>query len=151
MGSICVALITYKSPVTAEEFAEYFSFRWQMLRKPLNLPRGSEQDQLEKQAFHVAAYHDRAIVGLGRVHTEADGAARIRYMAVHEKYQNRGVGSTILDKLEEIVRAHKLQICWLYAREGAVGFYVKNGYAVKDAGNSERPEIRHWRMEKYLV
>lgn len=122
-----------------------------MLRKPLNLPRGSEQDQLERQAFHIAAYHDHTVVGGGRLHTEPDGSARIRYMAVREEYQHRGVGSSILGRLEKTAHARNLQTCWLYARRGAVGFYVKNGYAVTGEGNSERPEIEHWRMEKQLV
>lgn len=122
-----------------------------MLRKPLSLPRGSEQDELEKQSFHAAAYHNHAVVGVGRIHVEPDNTARIRYMAVREDYQHQGVGSTILGKLEKIARANQLQVCWLYARQGATGFYAKNGYIVKGESKSERPELKHQRMEKQLA
>ena len=122
-----------------------------MLRKPLNLPRGSERDELEERSFHVAAYHNHVVVGVGRIHVEPDNTARIRYMAVHENYQNQGVGSTILGKLEKIARANQPQVCWLYARQSATGFYAKNGYVVKGESKSERPELKHQRMEKRLA
>lgn len=123
-----------------------------MLRKPLNLPRGSEQDELEEQSFHIAAYHNDAVVGVGRLHIEADSSARIRYMAVHENYQKQGIGSTILGKLEKIARTSKPRICWLYARQRATGFYSRKGYVAKGTCNSELSELNlnHQKMEKLL-
>ena len=143
-------MITYKSPVTSEEFAEYFLFRWEMLRKPLNLPRGSEQDELEKHSFHIAAYNNQEIIGVGRLHIEHDNTARIRYMAVGDDYQNHGVGSRILRELEQFAHTNKLQVCWLYAREGAIGFYSKNDYVIKGESSSELSALKHERMEKSL-
>ena len=31
-------------PQTAEELEQYYQFRWEMLRKPLHQPKGSERD-----------------------------------------------------------------------------------------------------------
>lgn len=31
-------------PQTAEELESYYQFRWEMLRKPLHQPKGSERD-----------------------------------------------------------------------------------------------------------
>ena len=143
--------IIYRSPETEKEFKEYFLFRWEMLRKPLNLPRGSEQDELEEQAFHIGAYHNHEIIGVGRLHIEPDDTARIRYMAVHDYYQNQGVGSRILRELEQHALANNLQNCWLYAREGAIGFYSNNGYVIKGENKSELSQLKHERMEKQLV
>ena len=39
--------IIYRVPNTSREFKNYFQFRWELLRKPLGLPQGSEQDELE--------------------------------------------------------------------------------------------------------
>ena len=142
-------LITYKSPVTDKEFLDYYSFRWQMLRQPLNLPRGSEQDDIEMQSFHIAAYEGKTIIGVGRIHIEPDHSARIRYMAVRGDYQNQGVGSRILQNLEKIADTENLKTCWLNAREGAINFYLKNGYVIKGQSNSELA-VRHVRMEKTL-
>ena len=143
-------MIIYKSPETPEEFAEYFLFRWQMLRKPLNLPRGSEQDSIEDKSFHIAAYDDQTIVAVGRIHIESNQTARIRYMAVHNDYHNQGIGSRILRELEEIANANNINTCWLYSREDAINFYLKNGYVIKGESDSELA-IKHERMEKFLV
>ena len=144
-------LIAYKSPITSAEFAEYFLFRWKMLRKPLNLPGGSERDELEENSFHMAAYHSDAVIGVSRLHIESDGIARIRYMAVHDDYQNQGVGSQLLQELENFAHTKKLRVCWLYARKKATRFYIKNGYVIKGKGNSELSELKHERMEKQLA
>ncbi len=121
-----------------------------MLRKPLNLSRGSEQDELEEIAFHIAAYINHKVIGVGRLHVESDGSARIRYMAVHDDYRNQGIGSNILRKLEKFASTNNLRVCWLYARAAAVTFYSKNGYVIKGESNSELSVLKHERMEKSL-
>lgn len=121
-----------------------------MLRSHLNLPRGSERDTIEKSSFHIAAYNGETIIGAGRLHIEPDHSARIRYMAVDDDYQNQGVGSSILIKLEEFAQTNNLRICWLYAREEATKFYSKNGYEVKGKSKSELSGLKHKRMEKSL-
>jgi ribosomal protein S18 acetylase RimI-like enzyme len=71
-------------------------------------------------------------------------------MAVDDDYQNQGVGSSILIRLEGFAQTNNLRICWLYAREEAIKFYSKNGYAVKGESKSELSELKHKRMEKSL-
>ena len=143
-------MIRYGSPLAPGEFAKYFSFRWAQLREPLGLPRGSERDSLEDTAFHIAAYDGQSIIGVGRVHLEAEGTARVRYMAVHADYRHRGIGRSILRKLEQFAHDHQVRACWLLARESAVGFYRKNGYVACGVGQSELSSVRHERMEKML-
>ncbi len=145
-----IILIVYKSPTTTQEFKDYFLFRWEMLRKPLGLPRGSEQDELEKSAFHIAAYHDQNVIGVGRIHIEPDKSARIRYMAVHDDYQRQGISSSILRELEQIAHSNDVQVCWLYAREVAIPLYIHNGYKIEGDSKSELLALKHQRMEKFL-
>lgn len=121
-----------------------------MLRKPLGLPPGSEQDELEENSFHIAAYDGSKIIGAGRLHIETDYNARIRYMAVHKDYQKQGIGSAILEKLEQLAKKNKVQTCWLYAREHAISFYLNNGYKIKGNSSSELLGLKHERMEKQL-
>ena len=143
-------MIQYRSPLAPGEFAEYFLFRWAQLRKPLHMPRGSERDSQEDTAFHIAAYDGQSIVGVGRLHMEADGTARVRYMAVHADYRHKGIGRSILKRLELFARVHEVRVCWLLARESAVEFYKKNGYVVCGACESELSSVHHERMEKAL-
>jgi len=121
-----------------------------MLRKPIDLPSGSEQDELEESSFHIAAYDGSKIIGVGRLHIETDQNARIRYMAVHEDYQKQGVGNSILNQLENIAQNNNMRTCWLYARENAINFYMNNGYKIKGNSNSELLGLNHERMEKQL-
>ena len=120
-----------------------------MLRKPLNLPLGSEQDELENHAFHIAAYNNKNIIGVGRLNIEKNQSARIRYMAVDNKFRKQGIGSRLLEELEKIAKAKGVKKCWLNARESAASFYLKNSYEIRGEATSEL-EIPHLRMEKTL-
>lgn len=39
-------------PQTEEELESYYQFRWEMLRKPLHQPKGSERDAWDAMAHH---------------------------------------------------------------------------------------------------
>lgn len=142
--------IIYRTPKSNKEFEQYFALRWKLLRKPLGLEHGSEQDDLEMNSFHIAAYKNNKAIGVGRIHIEPDKTMRIRYMAIHDEFQNQGIGSNILNLLEKHAILNNVQICWLNARENAINFYLKNGYEIKGKSNSELVEITHKRMEKCL-
>ena len=141
--------IVYRSPETEKEFENYFKFRWEQLRKPLDLTQGSEQDELENHAFHIAAYNNKNIIGVGRLNIEKNQSARIRYMAVDNKFRKQGIGSRLLEELEKIAKAKDVIKCWLNARESAASFYLKNSYEIRGEATSEL-EIPHLRMEKTL-
>ena len=119
------------------------------LRKTLGLALGSEQDGYDKSAFHIAALKNQKIIGVGRIQIENDKTSRIRYMAVDENFRKQGVGSSILNELEKIACNHKVLTCWLYARDEAVNFYLKNNYEINGTADSEL-EIPHQRMQKTL-
>ncbi len=142
--------ITYRSPRTKEEFENYYKFRWNQLRKPLGLERGSEQDELEKYAFHIAAFDKNDLIGVGRIQLEQNSLARIRYMAVESRFRNRGIGSKLLKKLEIHALSNNINLCWLLAREEAVPFYEKNNYEISGTAHSEL-QIPHLRMQKLIV
>lgn len=142
--------LVYRSPKSEKEFKDYYNFRWELLRKPLGLERGSEQDELEHSAFHIAAFNDdKKIIGVGRLQIDNDTTARIRYMAVDKDYRNKGIGCKLLAKLEAIAKIENVKTCWLLARETATPFYLKNNYQIKGTASSEL-EIKHQRMEKTL-
>ena len=39
-------------PTTEQELKDYYQFRWEMLRKPLHQPIGSEKDAYDAMAHH---------------------------------------------------------------------------------------------------
>lgn len=46
------AMYHLRVPQTEEELDAYYHFRWEMLRKPLHQPKGSERDAWDAMAHH---------------------------------------------------------------------------------------------------
>ena len=120
-----------RTPATESEREAYYAFRWKILREPWNQPPGSEKDELEGEAFHLAAWDDEGkIMGVGRLHRVAGNRGQVRYMAVDRRIASHGVGRAILQELEaKAIESGILEIT-LNAREDAVQFYRHNGYQV---------------------
>ncbi len=47
-----------KNPVTNLEFQNYYQLRWEVLRKPWDQAKGTEQDELETSCIHVMALNE---------------------------------------------------------------------------------------------
>ena len=141
--------IIYRSPLSEKELEAYFLFRWSLLRKPLGLARGSEKDRHENSSFHIAAFENERIIAVGRLQIENNSSGRIRYMAVDNNHRKQGIGSHLLEELENIAKNKMVKCCWLHARDTALTFYTKNNYQVSGEAESELA-IPHFRMEKEL-
>ena len=122
-----------RCPTTSDEFADYYQLRWRMLRESLGLPLGSEKDDREAEATHIAAFLNDKIVGVGRLHQNSSSEGQIRYMATDPLVHGRGIGSLILRALEVEGSKQSLQRITLDARDTAVDFYLKNGYRIFDS------------------
>ena len=58
-----------RSPETESEFRVYYDLRWRVLREPWGQPLGSERDEHDVTATHVAGYDEaKRIVCVGRLH-----------------------------------------------------------------------------------
>jgi len=133
-----------------KDMDQYFELRWRVLRKPWNQPRGSEIDEMDDRAIHLAAYDGDRIVAVARLHFNREEEAQIRYMAVDERYRNRGIGSEILKELERVAREKGAKYIVLEARENAVNFYLKNVYVMVKKSFLLFDSIQHYRMMKRL-
>ncbi len=143
-----------RSPQTSEEFDEYFRLRWEVLRKPLGLPQGSERDELDDNpaTIHAAVFVNPKIVSVGRLHFNSEREGQVRYMATDEAFRGRGFGKDVLAYLELHARAKRADKIVLNAREEAIPFYLKSDYRVV----GERffidgyPHVAHFKMEKWF-
>ena len=140
-----------KSPETELEWDKYFKFRWEMLRKPLGMSKETLKDELEDESRHLIAVDEQKIVvGAGRLHFNNNKEAQIRYMAVSNTIQRKGLGSEIVSALETIARKKGIQEIVLNARENAISFYLSMGY--KETGPYESGTgIPHTTMRKKLT
>jgi ribosomal protein S18 acetylase RimI-like enzyme len=139
-----------REPKTKKEYERYYDLRWRILREPWNQPRGSEKDELEGQSIHLMACEKGKPVGVGRVHFNSSKEAQIRYMAVEEGLQGKGVGTIILRELEKSAKRKAADHIILNARESAVGFYKKHGYRIVGKAHTLFRVIPHYKMRKKL-
>lgn len=145
------ALIDVREPSDAAELENYYDLRWRVLREPWSQVRGQERDEHEAGAIHIGAWYQGRLVGVGRVHFFAAGDAQIRYMAVEPSMQGTGIGGQILEELERRAREAGAGRIVLNARDRALDFYRKHGYAVVHESEVLFNAIPHWEMEKMLA
>lgn len=91
-------------PKSDDDFKKYYELRWKILREPWNQPRGSEKDEMEDESIHIMACIGDEVVGVSRLHFNSDEEAQIRYMAVDNAHQRKGIGKTLLRELEKRAR-----------------------------------------------
>ena len=137
-------------PKSPEEFEQYYHLRWKILRQPWGEPVGSERDELEGESIHVMVVEDSVVLGVGRGHLNFVDEGQIRYMAVEENQQGKGIGERILMELEKRLHLRQARYIVLNARESAVGFYEKFGYKVVEKGHTLFGEVQHFRMRKRI-
>jgi N-acetylglutamate synthase-like GNAT family acetyltransferase len=123
-----------KSPQTENEWREYYRLRWEVLRKPWSQPIGSEKDEHEVQSYHLMVTFHGEVIGVGRIHQSDQSTAQIRYMAVLNAYQRTGIGSLILETLENQARSWGVSKIILNARDSCLNFYKKHNYQPTKTG-----------------
>lgn len=117
-------------PVTEQELNDYYQFRWEMLRKPLNQPVGSEKDGYDLTAYHQMIVDTQGrVVAVGRLYVNADNEGAIRFLAVAEDVRNKGLGTLLAMTLESIARQEGVKRIVCRAREETVSFFEKLGFA----------------------
>jgi GNAT superfamily N-acetyltransferase len=140
-----------RPPATESEFEAYYAFRWKILREPWNQPAGSEKDEFEDEAIHLAAWDDDGrLIGIGRLHRAVENCGQVRYMAVDPERRSHGVGQAILRELEVRAIESGMQEIKLNSRQDAVRFYQKNGYQVLRPSHTLFGAIPHFEMWKQL-
>ncbi len=137
-------------PETAEEFAQYYELRWRILRKPWGQARGSEQDMEEASGYHLMARDGQQTIGVARLQFPGDDAAQLRYMAVANDWQKKGVGREIVQHMEGVARQQGARHLFLHARDNALGFYQKLGYEIVEPSYLLFGSIQHYKMQKIL-
>ncbi|MEL7036100.1 MAG: GNAT family N-acetyltransferase [Cyanobacteria bacterium J06592_8] len=114
----------------SEQQALYFQ-RWLVLRSPLGLPQGTEQDEYEHQSVHLIAILDDQIVGSVRLRTLANNIGSLAYLAVLPQFQGQGIGTQLVKHLIKIAQDQGLPTVRAMARKEMLGFYQKLGFEPK--------------------
>jgi predicted GNAT family N-acyltransferase len=133
-------------------FEAYLDLRFRVLRAPLGLPKGSEEDEADhlSSTRHLVWVEDGLALGCVQLQADADPlVGRLRYMAVDPSAEGQGIGRMLIDLIFEIAREESYERIILNARENAVPFYLACGF---EQYHELAPfhGIRHWRMAKEL-
>jgi thioesterase domain-containing protein len=139
------------APHSEQDWESYYEIRWQVLRAPLQQPRGSEKDEYEQHAWHRMVIDESGeVVGVARLHLVNTDEAQIRYMAVIEPHRRKGLATMLLESLEAIARQEGVKRVILNARKSATNFYENLEYKVTGEAPEIFGSIPHMQMMKSL-
>ena len=79
-----------------------------------------------------------------------DGFAKLERMAIKSNYRGQGIGSILINKVEEFVIKKNIQQIKIHAQVQAKGFYQSNGYSVISEKEFMEDGIKHIKMNKKL-
>ena len=142
--------ILFKTPSNSEEFKNYDLFRWEILRKPIGKSIESLKDEYEDSSYHLIGVIDNKIIACGRLHFNNAYEAQIRYMAIDEHYQRKGIGVKVIELLEAEAKKKQINKIVLNARNHVIEFYEKSGYKAVRKYEGSDTGIPHTTMEKIL-
>lgn len=133
------------------------ALRWEVLRKPLGRPPGSERFSFEDDALHLVAIDTETSDVVGCVLFYPDPpkplgeaeSGRLFQMAVRPDRQRGGLGARLVNALEARIRAEGGHHVHLHARCAVEGFYAYLGYQ-RVTDEYEEVGIPHVGMEKRL-
>ena len=142
--------IFFKTPSSSEEFKKYDLFRWEILRKPIGKSIESLKDEYEDSSYHLIGVVDNKIIACGRLHLNNAHEAQIRYMAIDEHFQRKGIGVKVIELLEAEAKKKQINKIVLNARNHVIKFYAKSGYRAVRKYEGSDTGIPHTTMEKIL-
>ena len=124
--------------------------RYAVLRQPWNQSRESATDLQESECINAYIEADNSVVACGRLQVNSPGLGQVRYMAVADAFQGKGLGKLIMSNLEQSALKLNLHTIELQARENAVAFYKSQGYTIEEKTFKLWDIIQHYRMVKKL-
>lgn len=143
-------MYTVKIAQDKNTIEKIIDLRYDVLRKPWSKPKDTATDELEETSVNAYIEVEHKIVACGRLQDNGNGVGQIRYMAVDDNYQGKGLGKLIVVRLEEEAVKLNLQTLELQARENAVEFYKSCGYSIKEKTFKLWDIIQHYLMIKQL-
>ena len=95
----------------SEEYQRLLNFRFNNLRKPLNLKWSKEDLLSENKQIHFALKKQSEIVGSFCLKKIDCSTIRLRQMAIEKKWQRQGHGSSILKFTEKFAIKNNYNHC----------------------------------------
>jgi len=140
--------IEIRKPVTPREWDKYYELRYNLLRKPLNQPLGSERNDGDLAGQHFALYENEILRAIARLDKSEPNVSQVRFVAVHTDSQGKGFGKLMMDAVEAKSIKYGNYKMILHARDYAVDFYLNLGYSKLEKSYKLFDTLQHYLMEK---
>ncbi|MDI1355698.1 MAG: GNAT family N-acetyltransferase [bacterium] len=142
-------MIAVQQAHTKDQLEAIIALRYKILRQPWAQAFETSRDDLEESSVNAFIESEHAeVIACGRLQENENKIGQIRYMAVAAEFQGKGLGTLILNFLEDKANAIGLETIQLQARENAVPFYEAKGYRIKEKSFLLWGIIQHYLMEK---
>ena len=134
-----MSAITYTDAVPdSQQYMRLFETTgWNEVYK---LSPGEFSTLLQRSWYMVSAYHKQRLIAVGRMVSDGVLYAMIYDMIVDPSYQNRGIGTVILEKLVERCKACGIRDIQLFSAKGKGTFYLERGFIERPA---DAPGMRY--------
>ncbi len=113
---------------SVEEVEGTRALRQQVFIGEQGVPPEMEWDALDATAYHAVALQGGVVAGTGRLVLETPTTGSIGRMAVAQVSRRQGIGTSILNYLEEEARSRGIQLITLHAQGYVREFYARHGY-----------------------
>jgi N-acetylglutamate synthase-like GNAT family acetyltransferase len=123
-----------KQATTQKEIKELDRLLWNVLWKPLKLPRNiRESFKLDTPQIDLIAIEDNVIAGALVANWLSENEIEIHHLAVRPEYQGNAIGTALIRALFEMLREKAPVHVQTIARNTSAGFFSKLGF--KPVGN----------------
>lgn len=111
-------------------YSQLLEFRNQWLRLPLGLNLFDEDLSCDEDDSILVVMENEVVAGCIMLHPINKKTVKFRQMAIHPKLQGKGIGQTLLEDAEHLAKEIGFEKVVLHARQTAIGFYERAGYAI---------------------
>ncbi len=139
-----------RTPETEKEWEMYYDLRFRILRAPFGKERGSEKNEGDADAKHLAYFENEKMLGVARVDKLENAIFQVRFVAVEIHTQGKGIGKKIMQACEEYVKENNGAKIILHARDYALPFYKNQSYITVGASYKLFDILQHYEMYKDL-
>jgi predicted GNAT family N-acyltransferase len=137
------------APYHSEWQKQSIALRHKILREPLGLHYTPQQLAEEKDEIHIVALNKNDVIAIGLLKDMGEGVLKMRQVAVAEDWQRSGIGTRLIQFIEQFARQHQYRKIVLHARDSAREFYARHGYIIEGDVFSE-VGIPHYKMYKVI-
>jgi predicted GNAT family N-acyltransferase len=141
----------------SELYRQEIELRDRMLRAPLGLVFSEEDVQAEAKELHFGIIDgnidgnidQQRLIACAVIVPLSDRDVKLRQMVVTAAQQRTGIGTRLIGQIEATLAERGIQQIELNARDIAIGFYERLGYAKQGEAFIE-VSIPHWKMTESI-